>query len=587
MGEAAEELYQEEDEFDDTFPENEIWSPEAELREDPILLREARRKLKEIPKVHPSQFTHYAFRMPSETHIGFEKFSFRGRRHLLRIYDTPARRMLLKCARQVEKSTLLGNISLTYMCMVPAYKALYVSPSATQTKTFSNDRIKEPLETSPVLKRFTTRMLSSNIFEKQFVNRSKITMRYAFLNADRARGIPAWLLDIDEFQDILSDNIPVLEQCTAHAPTRYKRHIYSGTPKSLDNNIEYYWERLSTQCEWVVPCSGCNHWNILGEKNIGKRGLVCEKCHTLINPMDPRAQWAKMVEDAPFEGYRIPQLMVPWKPWDEILLDYQRYPRDKFYNEVLGLSYDSGMRPLTTGQVKDCCNENILMTDLDQYRQMSPSYPIYAGLDWGTGEHSYTVLVLATYMNQKFRVFYVHRFVGPDVDPEIQIEKIIEMLVYFRPAVIGMDYGGGFFPNNKLIKRFGPQRAFRYQYAARPNRKVSWQGNLNRFIVHRTEVMSDIFNAIKANKCELPRWEEFRDPYGQDMLNIFSEYNEQLRMIMYKHAPDKPDDTFQAILYAWLASMLKVPRPDIITPRKENEQGNPVSEYIGGAGYQG
>ena len=56
---------------------------------------------------------------------------------------------------------------------------------------------------------------------------------------------------------------------------------------------------------------------------------------------------------------------------------------------------------------------------------------------------------------------------------------------------------------------------------------------------------------------------------------------------MYKHAPDKPDDTFHAILYAWLASMLKVPRPDIITPRKENEQGNPVSEYIGGAGYQG
>lgn len=839
-----------------------------------------------------------------------------------------------------HNSTSLGNLALCYICMVPAYKVLYVSPSNTQTKTFSNDRIKEPIETSPVLKRFTTRKLSDNILEKQFINRSKITMRYAFLNADRTRGIPAWLLEIDEFQDVLSDNLPVIEQCLSHAPERWRRYIYAGTPKSLDNSIEYYRERMSTQGEWVVPCD--HHtprfWNILGEKNIGRHGLVCEKCKKPLDPMHPDAQWARMVQEAPFESYRIPQLMVPWKPWSEIVLDYERYPRDKFYNEVLGISYDSGLRPLTTEQVRVCCNQDILMGDYEKYRPLAYSQPVFAGIDWGchdedtriltgegfkyfrdltdedvvaqwdpdtremsftkpkvrtvkewsqpllhlktrggldtmvththrmrvgvgqgerwvtepaselalrggnvtfvgwlnwqgaerttftlpglpkspgyagcservysmdnwleflgyllseggvchnrggnpsclkmsqretvnpekyakiqecldkmsiphtafpnpkmgdvnwtiygkqfwqwvvdncgdlasekripreflglsgrqlrilframvdgdgytdprtgcdsgayystskklcedfqelcirlgrrcvvrlhkpaagnrkarwramwstgrdytlnrpstsiervpysgkvyccsvptgyivterngcisyqgnTGEHAYTVITLATYMDMKFRVFYVHRFVGEEVDPPIQLERICELIDFFNVALIGTDYGGGFDRNDHLIRKFGPQRVWKYQYMSRVKKKVEWDSKLGRFKLHRTEVMSDIFNAVKrGDKCQFPRWQEFKDPYATDFLNIFSEYNETLRTIEYKHGVDKPDDTFHSFLYAWLVSMIKIPRPDIILPRREDDKGMQVPIYTGTT-YQG
>ena len=468
---------------EDELPDREIWKPEPAYNEDPILLSRALKALPKLPQIKPSKFTAFAFKMPSAEGGAYANFSFDGRRHMHRLYDTPAKRVLLFCGRQVEKSTLLGNIALCYMSMIPAYKVLYVSPSATQTKTFSGDRIKEPIETSPVLRKFTTTMLSSNILEKQFVNRSKITMRYAYLNADRTRGIPAWMLQLDEFQDILSDNIPVIEQCLSHAPEKYKRYIYAGTPKSLDNNIEYYRERLSTQGEWVVPCERHEpaHWNILGEKNIGKKGLVCEKCHELIDPMGPRAQWAKMVDEAPFESYRIPQLMVPWKPWNEILLDYERYPRDKFYNEVLGISYDSGLRPLTTDQMRAVCNPNIHVVDYENYRQMSFSNQIFGGIDWGTGEHSYTVLVLATYVDMKFRVFYAHRFVGEEVDPSLQLERICELIDFFNVRTIGVDYGGGFDRNDHLIRKFGPRRVWKYQYVARAKRKVEWDTKLGRF----------------------------------------------------------------------------------------------------------
>jgi hypothetical protein len=594
---AAAEIYydnEEDDELPDLAPDDSdyIWQPEAEPTEDPIVLRQAFEKLKKLPRIKPSAFTEFAFMMPTEIGEGDQQtielrnFSFKERPHLKRIYDTASRRVLLICARQVEKSTLLGNIALSYSCIVPGYRTLYVSPSATQTKTFSADRVKEPLETSTVLRQFTTKMLSQNILEKQFVNRSKITLRYAFLNADRCRGIPAWGLYLDEIQDLLNDNIPVIEACQNHAPKRWRRNIYSGTPKSLDNTIETYWSSMSTMNEWVVPCEGCKLWNILGEKNIGKKGPICEKCGKYLHPQDPRAQWAAQRAydevKVPFEGYRINQLMVPWVDWNEILISYQKNGRDKFYNEVLGISYDSGMRPLTRAQVRACCNPDVTMTNLAWYKQMSSSQSVYAGIDWGTGEHSYTVLTLAMYVNRKFRVFYMHRFVGDEVEPDRQMDLISELLRYFNVKFIGCDYGGGFYPNDKLTRIFGANKVWKYQYSNNPKQPYKWNPQLGRFLLHRSEVMSQIFNAVKRRRdCEFPKWEEFEAPYAQDFLNIFSENNALTRIIQFKHSVDKPDDSFHSFLYCFLVSMLEIRRPDIIKPTRENEQGLPVSLYSG------
>jgi len=931
------------------------WLPEPEPFEDFWEIEEKRRAAVKIPAVLPSQFTEFAFRMPRQDGMGYENFTFEGRRHMRRPYNTPARRVLLFCGRQVEKSTMIGNIMLSYSCVVPAYKTLYVSPSATQTKVFSVDRIKEPIETSQVLKTFTTTMLSQNIFEKQFVNRAKITLRYAFLNADRTRGIPAWLLTLDELQDILADNIPVIEQCTSHAPEKFKRFIYAGTPKGLDNPIEFYrsgvakGRPMSTQGEWMVPCDHCGssvgggagrHWNILCEKNIGKKSLICEKCGGKIDPMHKDSKWINQVRDGVFESYRIPQLMVPWRSWEEILLDYERYPRDKFYNEVLGMSYDSGLRPITMGQLKESCDPKLTMhpTALEKIRKTATAGNIFAGIDWGchddktriltqsgfkyfcdltdedkvaqwdpetramtfvapkvrtvrdwdqpllhfetkggldlmiththrmrvgtsqgerwltesagelverggnvkfvgyvdwqgeekqaftlpglptspgykgsedktvpmddwlellgylvteggvcfdggrpsclkmsqretvnhetylkmqasldrvgvsfkafpnpktgdvnwtiygkqywawyaqnvgvegdekripreflglgqrqlrilfqalvdgdgytdpregctggafystskglcedfqeiciklglrcsvklhkpaegnrktrwralwsegrdyqfntpstavkhvpyagkvyccavpsgyivterngsiayqgnTGENSYTVMSLGYYDGMKFKIFFIHRFTGEDTDPEIQLEKIKRILHAYNVRIIGCDYGGGFNNNAYLIRRFGTQRVHRFQYMARNKKKVEWDGKLQRWKVHKTEVVSDVFTAIKRKQIMFPRWEEFREPFGQDILNIFTEYNQSLHMIQYQHRPDRPDDALHSIIYCFVGSMIIHPRPDIITPKKENARsGGPNLGGYSGPTNQG
>ena len=179
-------------------------------------------------------------------HGELKPFSFRNREYLLPIYNTSARKVLLQCGRQVEKSTTLGNIALTYSMLRKHFRTLFVSPTQTQTEVFSRDKIETMILNSRKLKTLATgRGTKDNVLFKKFITGSEMTLRYAFLHADRVRGIFADMLLLDEIQDILTEVIPVIEEALSHSD--YKIYRYSGTPKSLDNTIAYYWENYSTQ----------------------------------------------------------------------------------------------------------------------------------------------------------------------------------------------------------------------------------------------------------------------------------------------------------------------------------------------------
>ena len=133
-------------------------------------------------------------------------------------------------------------------------------------------------------------------------------------------------------------------------------------------------------------------------KNIGKYGLVCSKCKRPIDAVHPDAQWASMnpVTKAnqhlvTYEGYRIPQLMVPWVEWNDILVNLEKYDTARFYNEVLGLSYDSGTRPLTRAQVKACCKDTIHFNDVVENAEKCSE--VFAGIDWGCHDDKTRILI--------------------------------------------------------------------------------------------------------------------------------------------------------------------------------------------------
>jgi hypothetical protein len=192
-----------------------------------------------------------------------------------------------------------------------------------------------------------------------------------------------------------------------------------------------------------------------------------------------------------------------------------------------------------------------------------------------TGENTYTVVVLGGYMPwapDHFTFFYAHRFEGPESEPRIQIEMISKLIRDAGVQVGGFDYGGGHWPNDEMVRTFGAEKVKKYQWVGNVKQKIKYEPRLGvpRFLCHRTEVMSDFFNAMKRRDVfRFPAWEDFEDPFSTDFINVFSEYNDRLRMNVYKHAPGCPDDTVHACIYCFLASFYHRKRPDVVMPIKE------------------
>jgi hypothetical protein len=534
----------------------------------------------------PSEFVQLFFQLPIRSRL--QKLSLKGMRYLNDIYDTDAQHTLFMSGRQVAKSTTIGNKMLSYSVLQAHFKSLYVSPSQMQTGQFSNDRIKLPLYYSPHLNAFVNSTLIDRVSHRQFVNGSEIRLRYAFLNADRIRGVMTDLLTIDEFQDILIKLLPVIEETLF--TSQYKLKCYAGTPKSADNALAYYWENYSTQNDWMVPCdhgslhpNGKRVWNQIGEANIPKKsedGLVCASCRKSIHSMHPNSQWVAAnptprysdgrALEIPFQGFRIPQLIYPNVDWKTLINNYNQYPRQQFFNEVLGLPYDSGLRPLTKKQIQEWCDPEASITDGPFPKNLKWARgaisDTFLGVDWGTGENSYTYAVVLGLYNGKIRILYYKKFTGSEVEPDRQIAAIQAIVSQFDVKIIGADYGGGFDRNYHLTKLYGMARVVKYQYVGEHKKKINWDGQLGRYLLRRSEVMADVFEAVKKGAFVFPRWEEMDQSLAKEMLSIFSEYNETRRMTTYGHAPGAPDDGFHALLYAFLALALRHNQSDVLMP---------------------
>lgn len=566
-------------------------------KQEPWEIEEARAAQRRVYRMRRTEFVERAFMVPSsEAHSNdLVPFSFKERPYLPAIYNCPRKKMLLMAGRQVEKSSTLAFWIFTMCAMVPGYKVLYVTPSALQTKEFSRAKITEVLETSPVIRTWFPKNLVDSVFEKAAINRSGIKLRYAFLTADRCRGISCDDIVLDEVQDILLENIPVIEQAASHSKHDYRR--YSGTPKTRDNPMEVMWTKSSTMNEWLVPCEhhgvpgdpGTWHWNVLGERNVGRAGLICDRCGRIINAAHPMAEWYRMGSaDAPFEGYRIPQLMTPWmrnaEKWAAIYHAYTNGSRSKFFNEVLGLAFDSGQRPLQYDDVQRFCDPDWSMrippAELhEKLRKLNA--PIYMGVDWGQDSTaSYTVVVLGCWHNGRFRIVFADRLTGAEEGHKQQVLLIRQAIDACRVQRVGVDYGGGLDPNADLERAYGTQRVSKFHWCA-PSTYMEFNPNTRAWMAHRTEVMAALFREAKSGRFIYPRWSEWRTPFADDLVSNYAEYSERTHLTTFDKSRNATDDTLHAMFYCFMAALLDNPRPDIFVPsmrvdrRIANEADNP------------
>ena len=505
---------------------------------------------------------------------------------LLPVYNDSDPRIVLKCSRQVAKSTTICNLQLLESVISPHWRSLYVSPSALQTRQYSNEKLRPTCFDSPFVKNcYLGKGVTDQVFEKTLLNGSYMFLRYAFLTAARARGIPASRVFFDEAQDLLKDNIKVISQSLSAsrlAAGVEGQELLAGTPLTFSNTLEEYWD-WSTQNEWMIPCD-CKkprYWNFLDTTNIGKKGLICSSCGKPINPS--HGQWVTLAPGEFYSGYHVSQLMVPWKQAEEawkvdIVLPFEKWPDSKFNNEILGFSYDTASAPVTRADVQRCCYpiQKVANRDTSHFshsRELGhQGIRIFAGIDWGEGREegevvggrkkfaSWTVLTLGGYITEElFWPFMMKRYVGKDVDPEIILPDILNICGYWNVEIVGADWGHGWGMNSRLFNARGRDGVMQFAYSHSLGERKRWDGDAYKFIVNRNAVLSTLFESIKHGHMAFPEWEEF-EPFAKDILAEYVEYNERTRTMMYDHPIDQPDDALHSLAYCKLAADISMGR---------------------------
>jgi hypothetical protein len=430
------------------------------------------------------------------------------------------------------------------MLATPGFTSLYVTPELKHCTEFSRSKLQARLRYSPIVDQIFFRGTEvDNVFEKQLNNGSRIVLRSVYRDPISVRGISSDLVAIDEVQDMCGDHLPVIHETLSHSEHRIK--LYAGTPKTRDDTLDQLWQR-STQTEWFFRCSE-GHW-AQGTFDVIQRDAM--RCPTCGREMNRHAgEWVQAKRDAPLVGYRISQLLVPWVPWADIIDKLDTYGHEQFANEVLAIPMDSATHALSRGDILACCDPKQPMAT----SRVSGLGLTFAGVDWGSGSRSYTVLVILSVYNDRFVIHTAKRYTGDMADSDLQIKDIAYECKKHGVTVIGVDMGFGFHANSSLRLAFSRDRVLEYYSSHQMSKAIKWEKKANRYTLHRTTCMSRVINGIKRNQFRFPRWELWR-PFAQDMLNVQVEYDDKKRVMKYTHREDAPDDAFHATMYAMLSA---------------------------------
>ena len=390
-----------------------------------------------------------------------------------------------------------------------------------------------------------------NVTTYRFKNNSRTSLGYAASNPDRLRGPTHDMVSFDEIQDMIIKAVcPVVEESLF--TSNYKFTKYAGTPKTPENGIELEWKR-SDQREWMVRCEHHSpiHHIKLGLDCIGKHAIICPKCGNPINVNN--GQWVATAPNGTFPGYHISQLQCSFADHANLLGKLEIQDEDKIYNEMLGESFGEAKRPTTRGALMAACN-SLRMEQSDTIKNYYTKNKIYAGIDWGRGIKSATVLSIGLWVNDKFRFIFIRQWIGKNADPSICMPEIFSILQVFHVNRVHVDWGDGAGMISSLQDFFsdkdGDIVTSNYWSSGIGAKKVNYDKSLCRFVCNRTYAMAQFFRKI-GKTIEFFNWPEF-ELFAKDFINIHQEFR-QNGDPYFDHTG--PDDTFHACLYTYLIAI--------------------------------
>lgn len=344
------------------------------------------------------------------------------------------RRLVYKTARQVAKSTSLASQGVLQSNAISYFNTLYVTPLFELIRRFSSNYVRGFIEQSPMRNLLVDSSCNNNVLQRSFRNHSTMFFSFAFLNADRTRGLNCAKTAYDEVQDFDLSFIPIIRETMSGSAWGFEQ--YTGTPKTKDGSLENLW-RKSSRAEWHIWCRACGHENIpsidhdldamvgpsIVRREISERypGVVCAKCGRPVYPREGRWVHHYPSRRLAFAGYHVPQIVMPMhyadsEKWGVLLGKRDGYGNtavNVYYNEVCGESYDSGAKLVTQTELIAACDNR--PNDLHYAASRADDYvERILAVDWGGGgqdEVSYTVAVVLGYKaNGAIDVLYAHRF---------------------------------------------------------------------------------------------------------------------------------------------------------------------------------
>jgi phage terminase large subunit GpA-like protein len=458
---------------------------------------------------------------------------------------------------------------------------MFVSPSKEQTVIFSNSRVAKTMRYSPkISSKFLRTDLADRVFHKEFSNGSTMFFKYAMDDGDRLRGPSTDRNMYDEVQDLLVDPVVIVGNETL-TESDYQYETYAGTPKTMENSIQYLWEE-STQAEWVMKCDGCGkHQFIESEKAIGKKGPICLHCSKYLNPltgqwieMNPHKKDSIIDEEQIIKGFHVSRLIMPrdvpiamegrglkfeeraHQRWQRVLVKFEKSPPSLFRNEVLGVSDAIGTRIISQEELEALCVGEQL-ADTPTPKAFEGVSQMVAGVDWsggGMSGTSRTVVWIWGVRPSDQKLVCKHYKVYPGTNPVHAVEDVARICTNYRVSMVVGDAGEGALANDELRKKLGHHRVQQVQYGSQ-KRAMEWNGH-DRYQCDRTTLIDNYMMLMKNRGVEFGPVDQMRTAIN----DVLAEYEEvtHIGKKVWRHSPQKPDDCLHAGLFGWIAHKITI-----------------------------
>ncbi len=491
-----------------------------------------------------------------------KKFSFDGYDPFRYIYDTNTQSIVLKAGRQIGKSVSVAGRITAESILRRYFNSLYLTPLSGQASKFSTMYLDPYLDQGLVKKHFRDSNSTKNIFEKSLTTGSRIFLGYGSdeLEVNRLRGISADSVYLDEVQDIDYGAVPVVKETLSASPYAFMR--MSGTSKTLNNSLEFFWNQ-SNQSEWGVKCSSCNTWNIPHDLDTcmkmssSKAGPSCIKCGSVLNMLT--GQWIVGRSTNNLNaGYHLPQIIFTVrtsdKKWGELYDKVNKtYTLVQAANEVFGLAHDFASRPITLQDCLNCCNKDRKEFDESWTMDTRSIVSVSLGVDWSVtaGTASFTVISIMGFdYTGKAYLLYSERLQGIDILD--QVARVRTLAHLFNVNIIGSDRGVGVLQGQLLQRDLGLERVKILQYTS-GKENIRWDQLGHFFSVNRTQAIDRVVYMMKQGRraFETPCWERMETFYN-DALAIFDEETAS-GVRVYRKDPTRTDDWLHSIVFAIIA----------------------------------